>query len=70
MLISNLFKKQSSEASLVQYNHFRVKAFYSLALVLIKHSDEIGEKQLSSLGFRGGQISHLMLLVELSLYQC
>ena len=34
--------------------------FYSWAILLINHQDEIGEKQLSVFGSRGGQNSPLM----------
>ena len=34
--------------------------FYTWVVLLIYQSEEIGEKQFSDLGFRGGQISPLM----------
>ena len=34
--------------------------FYTWASLLINRIDEIGEKQLSVFGSRGGQICHLM----------
>ena len=34
--------------------------FYTWVILLIKQSEELSEKQLSVLGFRGGQISPLM----------
>ena len=34
--------------------------FYTWVILLINQSDEIGEKQFSDFGYRGGQISPLM----------
>ena len=36
--------------------------FYTLVILLINQSEEISEKQMSDLGYRGGHISPLMPL--------